>query len=103
MNKKTLFYAHPRDIRYIEDTVLQHEEMYVPGFYRLVSGNTEDVRSLYDGQVFDLGEEKVTVSFTGSGKNETCLCLNNGGIKVFPGEVSLPPFYYRRVKVKETA
>src|SRR5271157_2246343 len=58
-NKRARFFAPPQDIAYIEDTVLQHEERYVPGFYKLVSGNTDGVESLYNGQMFDLGEEKV--------------------------------------------
>src|SRR5208283_3461950 len=81
-NKKVRFFAPFPDIGYIEDTVLQHEERYVPGFYRLVSGNTEGVESLEDGQVFDLGEEKVIVSGF-SYDNDLCLTINNSGIKIY--------------------
>jgi glyoxylase-like metal-dependent hydrolase (beta-lactamase superfamily II) len=62
-NKNAVFFCHPDDLCYIEDTVLQHEERYIPGFYKLVAGNTTNVRPLKDGQTIRLGEETMEVVF----------------------------------------
>lgn len=53
------FLAHPEDVPYIEDTVVQHESRYVPGFYKLVAGNTRNIRGVADGASFDLGGEQL--------------------------------------------
>ncbi len=89
-NKKVRFFAPPADIAYIEDTVSQHEERYVPGFYKLVSGNTQGVEGLYRDQLFDLGEEQVRVSFNGDEKKErVCLNINKSGIEIYASQVRL--------------
>jgi hypothetical protein len=62
-NAKARFFSHPEDILFIEDTVLQHEKRYVPGFYKLVSGNTRNVEALKDGQNISLGEESLKIRF----------------------------------------
>jgi hypothetical protein len=62
-NKNAVFYCHPDDQRYIEDTVLQHEERYIPGFYKLVAGNTMNTVPLKDGQTIHLGDEAIKVVF----------------------------------------
>jgi hypothetical protein len=62
-NDKIQFLAHPIDVSYIENTVFQYEERYVPGFYKLVSGNTENIRLLKDGEVIDLGQENIRIYF----------------------------------------
>jgi hypothetical protein len=88
-NKKALFFALPSEIPYIEDTVLQHEERYVPGFYRLVAGNTIGVDRLKDGLKFDLGEENVV---TVVHDDKFYLYLDKSGISVYPGDISIPAF-----------
>jgi glyoxylase-like metal-dependent hydrolase (beta-lactamase superfamily II) len=89
-NKKALFLAPPGDIAYIEDTVRAHEERYVPGFYRMVSGNTEGVEALCRGRVFDLGGEKVSVSIDGDERTgKYFLDLQDSCIKLYPDGVCL--------------
>jgi hypothetical protein len=91
-NKKALFYSNAEEIPYIEDTVRQHEERYVPGFYKLVSGNTENVKSLQDGQKFDLGYEKLIVCLSQKkNKEKVKLILKESNIEIYPHEVCLTP------------
>ena len=103
-NKKAHFLAPPGDIAYIEDTVTQHEERYVPGFYRMVSGNTEGVEALYRGQVLDLGGEKATVSIDGDERTgKYFLDLQDSRIKVYPEGVSLKPQEKQQVLLTKEA
>ena len=99
-NPHTLFFAHPGDIAYIEDTVLAHEEKYVPGFYKLVAGNTENVRRLADQQRFNLGKEVVRVQFQDNPDEPFALYLENSGILIEGQEVRkakpLPVFTGRK-------
>ncbi len=89
-NKKALFYSNAEEIPYIEDTVRQHEERYVPGFYKLVSGNTENVKVLQDGQKFDLGDEELIVQLPKKNNKEKFkLYLKESNIEIYPNEVCL--------------
>ncbi len=86
-NKKTVFYSPESEIPFIEDTVRQHEERYVSGFYRLVSGNTAGVQALPDGHFFDLGDEIVTTVIK---DGEFYLQLDKSGIIISKSEVAIP-------------
>lgn len=92
-NNKIKFLAHPLDVSYIENTVFQYEERYVPGFYKLVSGNTENISSLKDGDEIDLGQENIRIYFhpVGYPDRETdgrfSLYLNKSGIIINSNEI----------------
>lgn len=96
-NRRIKFFSHPDKIKFIEDTVYQHEMRYIPGFYRLVSGNTQGIEALQDGQTFDLGEERATIHFlenTHIGK--FFIQLNRSGIKIFADGLKDSGTYIRK-------
>ena len=101
-NKKAEFYAHPAEIPYIEDTVRQHEERYIPGFFKLVSGNTNHVHSLENGQKIRLGEESAIISLEdGQDENGVKLYLPESGIWITPDEIIKDNF--REIKDPDSA
>ncbi len=69
-NKKARFYTHPDEADFIENTVLQREERFIPGFFKLVAGNTEGVTVLNEGREFDLGGERLKINFNHNKKAE---------------------------------
>jgi glyoxylase-like metal-dependent hydrolase (beta-lactamase superfamily II) len=83
-NPKALFFAHPAEIPYIEDTVKQHEERYIPGFYKLVSGNTANVKPLEHGMQINLGDESLSVSTSGG---RLSLYLNDSQLTIEADEI----------------
>jgi glyoxylase-like metal-dependent hydrolase (beta-lactamase superfamily II) len=102
-NNKARFFTHPDETAYIEDTILQHEERYVPGFYKLVSGNTDNIRALENGQKIDIGDESIRVIYHTQDERHDgkfSLYLENSKILISSDEIKPVNHFERRMPVK---